>query len=253
MGALFDSKSIKRAVEEDKALIQRTRRKKTPSKNKNGGGVSTSISQINAQVTKYLGKYKDIYTCVMESNKEELVACIDNCIQQNVVAIDTETTGLDPLVDEIVGFSIYAPGYNAIYVPLNHVSYVTGIHIKGQITKEFAREQLQRLVDAGTLSIMFNSVFDVRFLKNRLGVRMVCYWDTSLASRLMNENEPSRALKPLYKKYILKGEEDAFKFDELFHDIGFDKIPIDTGYLYAAHDAKVTYELYEFQRKYFLI
>lgn len=250
MGALFDSKSIRRAVEEDKTLIQRTRKKKAPSKNKNGGGISANISQINAQVTQYLGKFKELYTCVYTDNEEDLVRCIDLCIEYGMCAIDTETTGLNPLVDKIVGFSIYAPNCNAYYVPLNHVSYVTGIKIKNQPSFDFAREQIQRLVDASVKIIMFNAPFDERVLKNQLGIKVTCYWDCSLASRLMNENEPQKKLKPLYKKYILKGEEDAFKFDELFHTMGFDKVPIETGYLYAAHDARVTFDFFEYQSKY---
>jgi DNA polymerase I-like protein with 3'-5' exonuclease and polymerase domains len=71
-----------------------------------------------------------------------------------------------------------------------------------------------------------------------------------LAARLLNENEGpgNNGLKPLHKKYVLNGKGDAFSFDSLFKGMTFDYIPIKTGYLYAAHDAIITYELYEYQR-----
>ena len=66
----------------------------------------------------------------------------------------------------------------------------------------------------------------------------------------MNENEPERGLKALHKKYVLDGKEDAFSYGQLFKDLSFDLVPIDTAYLYAARDAQVTFELYDFQLPY---
>ena len=66
----------------------------------------------------------------------------------------------------------------------------------------------------------------------------------------MNENEQYSGLKKLHQKYVLKNQEDAFTFEELFRGIPFTLIPINIGYLYAARDPEITYELYEFQKKY---
>lgn len=247
MKSLFGATKI-RSTAKDKALIKKSK-SKSPAKTK-GGGLVVKMSQIESQVNNYLGKFKDIYKCITLENEEELVKEIDRAIANDIIAIDTETTGLNPMVDKCVGFSIYTDDGRALYVPLEHISYVTGIKIKKQISRESAIAQLKRLEEARTKIIMFNAVFDIRVIRNQLGVNLECWWDVSLASRCMNENEPSKALKKLYQKYILKGEEDAFKFDELFNDIGFDRVPYDIGYLYAAHDAKITYDMYEFQKKY---
>lgn len=247
MKSLFGAIEV-RSKEKDKALINKLKNKSPATKR--GGGLAVKMSQIESQVNGYLGKFKNVYECVTVDNEDHLVREIDNAIENDIIAIDTETTGLNPLVDKCVGFSIYTVDGKALYVPLEHVSYITGIKIKKQISKDFAVQQLKRLEDARTKIIMFNAVFDIRVLRNQLGVNLECWWDVSLASRCMNENEPQKALKKLYQKYILKGEEDAFKFDELFNDIGFDKVPYDIGYLYAAHDAKITYDMYDFQKKY---
>ena len=89
-------------------------------------------------------------------------------------------------------------------------------------------------------------------IKNQVGVLLKCFWDTSVASRCMNENEQKgqKGLKKLHQKYVLKGKEDAFRFDELFDGLNFALVPIKTGFLYAAHDARITLEFYEYQKQY---
>ena len=118
-----------------------------------------------------------------------------------------------------------------MYIPLHHVSYVTGIEIDNQVSDEFATKQMQRIVDSKIKVIMFNAKFDIRVIKNQLGVELVPHWDGYIAARLLNENEPENNLKALHKKYCLKGEGDAFTFDSLFKGIPFTHNPVNTVYL----------------------
>lgn len=240
-----------RSVAQDKAILNKGK-KKSPTSVKGGGGIASRIDLIVSTVTKYLGKYEEFYKCVQAAN--DLNAYIDQCISDGICAIDTETTGIDPLVDDIVGFSVCCPTYRdrPIYVPLNHISYVTGQKVANQIAIEIVKNALERLRIAGTKIVMFNAVFDCRVIKNTVGVLLKCYWDCSVASRCMNENEPKgfKGLKKLHQKYVLGGKEDAFKYDDLFEGLCFNIIPIRVGSLYAAHDAKITLEFYEYQNKY---
>ena len=100
---------------------------------------------------------------------------------------------------------------------------------------------------------MFNAGFDLRVIKNQLNVQLECYWDCYIAARLLNENEQENNLKALHNKYCMNGEGDAFTFSSLFSGIPFTHIPIKPGYLYAARDAEITYELYEFQKPFLTI
>lgn len=213
---------------------------------KGGGGLLERISTISAMVNKNLGKYADRYDIIREEDVFEKY--IDDCIEQGVISIDTETNSLDPITCTLAGLCLYTTGNKAVYVPLHHVSYVTGIEIENQVSDEFAAAQMQRLVDNNVKVIMFNAKFDVRVIKNQLGVELVPHWDCYIGARLLNENEPENNLKALHKKYCLNGEGDAFTFDSLFKGIPFTHIPVNTGYLYAARDAEITYEYYEFQR-----
>ena len=219
-------------------------KKQEKQKVKTGTNIIQRISQIKAMVDKNLGHLKNEYIII--NTVEELEKYIDACIDDGVISIDTETTGLDPIADKIVGLCIYCPSQKAAYVPINHISYVTNMRVPNQLTEKEVGKCLQRIVDNDVKEIFFNANFDVRFLK-QCGVNMNPYWDTSIASRMLNENEESRALKPLHNKYCLGGKGDAFKFDDLFNGITFDLVPIEVGYIYAAHDAIITYEFYKFQ------
>ena len=231
----------------DLSVIQKAKSKtKTVATLKSGNTLLDKISNINSTVNRYLGDKLDCYICIRD--EEELHRYIDKIIENKIYSIDTETTGLDPLVDDIVGMSLYTPDEKACYIPITHKSFVTNELLPNQISKDVIKEELQRLEDANCYTIFHNAKFDIRFIKNQIGVVLHCDWDTLLAGKLLNENEPTHALKPLHKKYCLNNEGDAFKFDELFDNIPFDKIPIQTGYLYAAKDAEITYQLYEFQK-----
>ena len=236
--------------ENDLALAKKSNvtRKATPTV-KGGGSIISKIENIRALVETKLGKYKDEYIVIREEG--ELIKYIDKCIANGIISLDTETTGLDPLLDSIAGICIYTPGEKGAYIPINHISYITQEKVANQLDVKFLQEQFTRLYDNDIDSIMFNAKFDIRFMRNQVGVKNIyCTWDCYLAARLLNENEPSNALKKLHQKYVLDGKEDAFTFEELFKGIPFTYIPIKTGYLYAARDPVITYELYEYQRKY---
>jgi len=247
---LFDVPNRNIGKGNDRKLLNKTKStKKSLTTVRGGQGVLGRITEIKSMVEKHLGKYKDDYIVIQDI--DTLSQYIQTCLDNKIISIDTETTGLDPLVDKCVGICIYTPGEKAAYIPLNHVSYVTGMPVEGQLDVKIVCEQFNRMVTAHIDVIMFNAKFDIRVLRNQIGLKDIyCTWDCYLAARIMNENEPTSGLKALHKKYILNGKGDAFSFDNLFNGITFDKIPINTGYLYAAHDAIITYELYEYQKKF---
>ena len=236
--------------EQDKAIAGKSKSRTRATTTVKGSGLLGQINQIKATVETHLGKFKDDYVVINEEH--ELHNYLVECVHNNVISIDTETTGLDPILDSIVGLCIYTPSQPAAYVPINHVSYVTGVRVENQLTEKQVGELLNTLVQKYHIDIiMFNAKFDIRVIRNQLGVKDIyCTWDCYLAGRLLNENEESKGLKALHQKYVLDGKEDEFKFDALFKGITADKIPINTFYLYAAHDAIITYELYEYQKQY---
>ena len=71
------------------------------------------------------------------------------------------------MLDDIVGFSLYTPNERACYIPMNHTDYMTNAKVSNQLSKEFCKEQLQRLVDNNVKLIMFNSYFIIRKMAER--------------------------------------------------------------------------------------
>ena len=222
--------------------------KKSSTTVKGGGGLVEKINTARAITEKNLGKYRDEYIAIQDIMT--LVNYFDKIIENGIMSTDTETTGLDPMLDSIVGISIYTPGMKPAYIPINHKSYVTGIKIENQLPAHLVKEQLDRMNEHNTKIIMFNAPFDIRVIRNQVGSYLTCYWDCYLGTRLLNENEDSNALKIIHQKYCGDPNGTASKFSDLFKDISFDLIPINIAYLYAAHDAIITFELYEFQEPY---
>lgn len=238
--------TIKRnSREDDNKILNKTTTKVVPPSIKGGKSVLDTINSINALVNTKLGKYKDKYEVIREP--ERLHEYITHCIENDVCAIDTETTSLEPITTTIAGVCIYTPNQKAVYVPLNHISHITNDRIQQQIDMTYMKEELERLNQAKTNIIMHNGKFDIRVIKNQLGVTLRCYWDTMLASKCLNENE-SAGLKDLHLKYCNSEDTESLTYDKLFEGIEFTKIPINTAYLYASGDAIKTYELYLFQK-----
>ena len=229
----------------DKSIASKSK-KKVSTAVKSGGGLLGKINLISHQVETKLGKFKDDYIVIRMP--KVLKDYIDACIENHYISIDTETTGLDPLQDELVGICIYTRGQKAAYIPVNHKSYVTGDKSSDQLTTIEIRREFERLTSAKVDIDMFNAKFDIRVLRAN-GINVYCTFDGLLAAKLMNENE-SHALKILHKKYCLQDKEDAFTFGDLFSGVSFDLIPIKVAYLYAAHDAIITTELCDYQRQY---
>lgn len=245
---LFDLPNIANSKNSDKSILNKTTKKVNPPIIKGKGSLLDKINQITSEVDTKLGEYISKYECIRTESK--LIEYIDKCIENGICALDTETTGLNPMLDTIVGFSLYTPNQKGVYIPLNHIDYIDKSKVKNQLSQEFCKQQLDRLKNSNVKMIMFNAKFDIRVLRNQLNVYLEAYWDGYIAQRLLNENEQENGLKALHKKYVLKNEKDAFSFTELFDKIPFNLIPIDSAFIYAARDAEITFELYKYQEQF---
>lgn len=213
-----------------------------------GDSILGRVTEIKALVEKNLGQYRDQY--ILINDKEVLHDYITECIGNGYISIDTETDGLDPLINKLAGICPYTYGQKGAYIPINHISHITGMPAPEQLPIDFVIQEFQRLLKKKPDIDMFNATFDIRVLRHAGIPDIYCTWDGYLASRLLNENEPFHNLKELHNKYCLDGKGDAFRFDDLFKGIPFTMIPYNVGFLYAAHDPVITTELCDFQRPY---
>lgn len=213
------------------------------------GTLYDQIKSLCDLVTKKLGHLKD--TQILIRTEEDLISYIDKAIENGYISLDTETDGLDTFCDNVVGICIYTPGLKPAYVPINHVSLVTGVRLNNQLTNEQVTKQLQRIKDNNVKIIFFNAKFDIRVCKNQLNIRLEPYWDGFIAAKVLKEDEVEHNLKYLWTKYCSgNANGEHFTFDKLFKGYKFSLIPIETACLYAANDAIITWDLYKFQEPY---
>ena len=176
-------------------------------------------------------------------DEKELLEYIELGNKCGYISIDTETTGLE-FTDTVVGLCLYVDGEKACYCPYRHIDYFTGELVENQLSKESIIQALSKIT---ANIIMHHADFDIRKILRTFGVRLKCWWDTQIGGYILNENE-SHKLKDLHGKYVSK--QDEATFGDLFNKIGFQYVPIEVGYMYAAHDAIDTRELQQFQGKF---
>ena len=212
------------------------------------GKVTTAekLSMIEAEVYRILGVYKD-QTVVLRT-EAELAEYIDKAIINSVIAVDTETNNsLVPLTCKIMGLCLYTPGMKNAYIPVNHENIYTGELLPDQLTEQQIHDQLARLENVQI--IMHNGKFDFEVIKCTCGNELEIFWDTMIASRILDENERAN----LKQQYISKIDPSIEKYsiEKLFEGIEYAKVSPELFALYAATDAFMTYKLYEWQKQQF--
>lgn len=209
--------------------------------------VKDKLEIIKTNVYNILGHYKED-TLVIRT-KEELTSYIDKSLENGIIAIDTETNNsLDPLTCKLMGPCIYTPGLKQAYIPLNHVDVDSGERLSWQLTEKDIAEEFERVKSIKIL--MHNGKFDYKVIKCTCGVVLPIYWDTMIAARLIDENEPSAGLKQQYIDKI-NPEQTKYDIEHLFEGIEYALVDPELFALYAATDAKMTYDLYKWQEKRF--
>lgn len=225
--------------------------------NKKAKKVPTSMSvpktmRDKVEYAKQLSEevYKDILPRLeLVTEEKRIKEYFDKAISNGILAIDTETNGLDRIDGKIAGLCLYTPGEKGIYIPIGHTSYMTGAEYKKNVSTKIIQREFNRC--RNVRYILHNAKFDMHILHWMIGVDIVPYWDTMIAANLLDENEP-HGLKVLYQKYVVGAEEEkkVASFSSLFNGIEFNKIPPEVGYMYAAFDPIMTYDLYKFQELY---
>ncbi len=237
--------SFARPKSDDKNIIKKSKTVTTRTSIRGGGNnLAAQIQSIVAIASQKLAHHKDDYILIREP--DQLYEYMKEMKQVGEGALDTETTGLNPLLVNIVGECIYTPGQKAAYIPINHKSYITGTRTKDQLDEQTVSKIMKEFHN-DIRWIFHNAKYDIRVCRKTLGIDFKPYWDTMLAAYCIDENE-SHALKDLHLKYCDSTDTESLKFDTLFRGFTFDQVPISVAYLYAAGDALKTFELYEYQK-----
>ncbi|MFT4413235.1 DNA polymerase [Fredinandcohnia humi] len=182
---------------------------------------------------------------ILVQTEKQLNKLVQDLKNEPIIAVDTETTGLDVYNDEIVGISLTLPNADYhVYIPVAHT---TGKQLK----RDVVLKALEPTLTSPFIGkVLHNAKFDIHmFIRHGLRMRGLAH-DTQIAMAILNENETSFALKNLATKYgkHFGFKDESYTFEELFgKNAKFADVPLDVALVYAAKDTHLTYKLYSWQ------
>ncbi|EAT14570.1 DNA polymerase I [Desulfuromonas acetoxidans] len=181
------------------------------------------------------------YVCVTET--AELDAMVAALRQAEVISVDTETTSLNPLLAEVVGFCFAVEPGHGWYVPVGHC----GGGAEEQLPRDEVVAQVQPLLEDATLAkVGQNLKYDALVLR-RAGIALRgVVADTMLQSYLLYPAARSHGLDALAADHL---GYKMISYSEVAgtgkKQIGFDEVALDVATRYAAEDADITLQLYQ--------
>ena len=108
-------------------------------------------------------------------DKETLKLLHEHIVSSDVIAVDTETTGLNPRKNKIIGWSVSGDEGVGFYLPTLVFDYekddLVLQEIDGTSTETISRNLLKLLKDKKL--VFHNASFDVQFIKNYFGVDLL--------------------------------------------------------------------------------
>jgi DNA polymerase-1 len=181
----------------------------------------------------------------------ELDSIIAAAFDAGRVAIDTETSSLDPMQAELVGISLCVAEGQGVYVPLRHRGEGSGDLFggdalqPGQPPLDEVVARLKPLLESeSVLKIAHNAKFDTLVLKQH-GITMRPIDDTLLLSYVLDAGLTDHGMDVLSEKFF---RHKPLAFGEVAGSgrsfIGFARVPIDRATEYSAEDADVTLRLW---------
>lgn len=156
------------------------------------------------------------------------------------ISVDSETNGLFPIQDKIVGWSLAFSEEEGYYIPTNHRN---SLNIPEGLVK-----QLFQLLQAKKL-VWHNAKFDIQMIKCNYGLKMPVYADTMAMAYLACF--PKLGLKDIMSnlfKYETKEFQELLveKYGTQWKNNGYTAADLNAEeiYDYAIHDVLYTYKLY---------
>lgn len=195
----------------------------------------TSLLKIVAPEPSAAGEYR---TVLKEEEFRDLVRLLEASAE---FSLDTETTSIDPMRAELVGISVAIEPHRAWYIPIGH-SYPDA---PSQLDQEMVLSGLKPVLEnPGIRKIGQNMKYDLLVLR-RYGIRIAgAYFDTMIASYVLNPNKPSHSLDALALEYL---NYKVTTFSDVTgtgkKQISFAAVDIETATRYSGEDADIALRL----------
>ena len=178
----------------------------------------------------------------MINSEKELDKIIKLASKSKIIAIDTETTGLDYMDADLVGVSLsYEPG-KAFYIPFGHEKQDVP-----QLKEKLVINKLKPFLEKAKDKIIGQNIKFDRNILARYGIKIDSIKnDTMMMSYVLDASATRHNLDALSLYYL---DYKTSTFEEVagkgVKQVTFDKVPLDLATDYAAEDADITLRLYE--------
>ncbi len=196
-----------------------------------------SSGEVATAQTEFINTRK--YECI--STEVQLDAWLAKLNATALVALDTETTSLDPMTAQIVGLSFACVAGEAAYLPLRHI--YPGA--PDQLDFDLAISKLRPwLEDARKHKLGQNIKYDLHVFANH-GISVAGYTHDTLLESYVLESHQRHDMDSLATRHLgaktISFEEVAGKGAS---QISFDQVAVDTATEYSAEDSDVTLQLH---------
>ncbi len=159
-----------------------------------------------------------------------------------LVALDTETTHLDPMIAELVGLSLSVTPGEAAYIPLGHRGPDSSVQLDRAQTLERLRPWLE---NPAAPKVGQHLKFDQHILANHGIALQGIVHDTLLQSYVLEAHQPHH-LESLARRHLGR---DTLSYQDVTGKgaaaIGFEQVPLDRATAYAAEDADITLQVHQ--------
>ncbi len=182
------------------------------------------------------------YTCVRTPDQlDEMIGALRGA---DLIAVDTETTGLSPRRCDLCGLSFSVSSGAGWYVPVRSSEPET--HMDWGVVRDRLRDVLE---DAGVAKCGHNLKYDLLVLRSH-GVELRgLVFDTMVASYLIDASRSAHGLDHLALAMLghtCMPISDLIRRDR--QEFTFDRVPLEQATPYAAEDADVALRLVEVMR-----
>lgn len=176
---------------------------------------------------------------------------IDHIHTLGYVAFDTETTSLDAMQAQLVGVSLSTASGKACYIPVGHRGQEPDLLNPGTTPEQIPLDDVLALLkpileSPAILKIGQNIKYDALVLK-KYGIDISPIDDTMVLSYLLEGATHGHGMDELAKLYL---DHDTIKYQDVVRSgraqVTFDRVPLDKALDYAAEDADVTFQLYDY-------
>jgi len=196
----------------------------------------------------------DIITITTEQQLDEFLSHV-----KNVIAFDTETTGLNQISDKIVGISLAYDNVHGAYIPVRHIAKSIDLFgadslAANQLSIDVIYKKLWPIfTNPNIVKIAHNLKYDLHILDNEGWdiSKIAPFDDTMLLSYALHGTLHGHSLDELAEKYL---NHTNIKFSDLFDakikdaDRHFETLSFETATKYSGEDSVVTMAIYNLMR-----